>query len=473
MNRSDGRRARRQALRALACVAAALAPAARGARATSEEARPPNILFIMADDLGYFDVGCYGAKSVKTPNIDRIAREGIRFTDAHSETACCTPTRYGVLTGRYSWRTSLKSGVLGWSAPLLIEKGRLTVPALLKSAGYATACVGKWHLGIGEKQMDWTGELKPGPLEVGFDSYFGMPGDNHGRPVLVENHRLVDPADADRVRRFEDAALRRRKQEEIGPALAAKAVQFVERNTDRPFFLYYTPCAVHTPYTPAKQFQGSSEAGARGDFVQELDWAVGEVLKALDRTGAAARTLIFFASDNGGDAPSSMAPFREHKTSVYEGGHRVPLVARWPGRIKPQSLCDEPVCLSDLMATCAAILNKQLPPDAGEDSFNILPLLLGEKPAAPIRPAMINKACRGPSLSIRQGPWKLLLPKGFWPTAEGVADLQAGKLGKGELYNLAKDPSEKQDLYSQHPELVDKLSQLMIKFVIEGRSRAP
>lgn len=447
-----------------------------GQTAAAKPERLPNIVWIMADDLGYGDVGCFGATHVKTPSVDRLAKEGIRFTDAHSESACCTPTRYGVLTGRYSWRGALKSGVLAWDAPLLIEKDRLTVPALLRSAGYATACIGKWHLGIGEPAAKGGGPLsrgqfQPGPLEVGFDFFCGMPGDNHGNPVLVNNHQFVDPADARNIRGFADEKLRRRKQEQIGPTLAKQAVEFIERNKDRPFFLYYTPCAIHLPYTPSKQFQGSSGAGPRGDFIQELDWAVGQVLETLDRLHLDDRTLVVFASDNGGDEHNSTGGFRASKTSVYEGGHRVPFVARWPGKIKAAATSAETICLSDLMATSAAIVGKSLPDDAGEDSFNILPLLVGEKPAAPIRPGMINKACRGASISIRQGPWKLVMPAGFWPNAQGIAALEGGKLGKGELYSLADDPRETKDLYAQQPETAQRLSRLMVQFIREGRSR--
>jgi len=447
---------------------------ATGGRCTgAEPPPPPNIVWIMADDLGWGDVGCYGATKVKTPNIDRLAQQGIRFTDAHSETACCTPTRYGVLTGRYSWRTSLKSGVLGWAAPLLIEEGRLTTPALLRSAGYTTGCVGKWHLGVGRQGMDWSGELKPGPLEVGFDYAFYMPGSNHGIPILVDNHRLVDPADAGRIKKYEDAELRLKRQQEMGPTLAEKAVRFIENNKDKRLFLYFNPVAIHLPYTPARQFQGTSKAGVRGDFIHEFDWAVGRVVDTIDRLGLAEQTLIIVTSDNGGDQPGSMGPFRAHKTSVYEGGHRVPFVARWPGKIPAGKVCDETICLSDLLATCAALLGKTLPDDAGEDSFNILPLLLGQKPDGPVRVAMINKACRGPSISIRQGPWKLILPDGCWPTEEGVAALEAGKLGKGELYNLADDIGESKNLYDQHPEIVKKLQELFVRIVRQGRSRPP
>ena len=227
----------------------------------------------------------------------------------------------------------------------MIEEGRLTTPALLRSAGYVTACVGKWHLGVGRPGMDWSGPLKPGPLEVGFDYAFYMPGANHGIPILVENHKLVDPADALRVKKYEDAELRLKRQQEMGPALAQKAVEFLEKNKDKRMFLYFNPVAIHLPYTPAKQFQGTSKAGVRGDFIHEFDWAVGQVVEAIDRLGLSEQTLVIVTSDNGGDQPGSVGPFRAHKTSVYEGGHRVPFVARWPGKIPAGKGSDETNCL--------------------------------------------------------------------------------------------------------------------------------
>jgi arylsulfatase A-like enzyme len=456
---------------ASAATCAALPRPVKAGEPPGGNADRPNVVVIMADDLGWADVGCYGAKGVRTPNMDRIAREGVRFTEAHSESACCTPTRYGLLTGRYSWRGRLKSGVLGWNSPLLIEDGRMTAAALMKSAGYATACVGKWHLGIGENGPDWDGELKPGPLEVGFDSYFGVLGDNHTLPILAQDRRLVDPEDAKRVRHYGDKALQKARQHEIGPRLSQKAVEFIERSRDRPFFLLYTPCSIHWPISPAPPFQGTSEAGPRGDFIHELDWSVGEVLAALDRLKLADRTLLIFTSDNGGQQPGSMGPFRALKTSVYEGGHRVPLVARWPGRTTPGRVCDETICLNGVLATCAAILGKALADDAGEDSFSFLPALTGQKHEGPVQPVMINKACRGPAIAIREGPWKLIMPKGFWPTKEGVAALKEGRLGKGELYNLAEDVGETSDLYDRRPEIVERLSDRMARCIVEGRSR--
>ncbi len=430
--------------------------------AATVEAGKPNVVFIMADDLGWGDLGCYGAERVETPHIDRLAKEGARLTDAHSPSACCTPTRYAVLTGRYSWRTRLKRGVLHWRSKPLIDRDRPTVASVLRDAGYATGAVGKWHLGVGRGEDGWKGELRPGPLEVGFDRYFGMPGPNHGRPILVEDHRLVYPADASRIGGFENKELKRRRQRKLGPKLAERAVRFIEDHRDEPFFLYYVPCAIHTPYTPAKRFRGTSEWGKRGDFIHQLDWCVGRVLKTLRRLDLKEETLVVFTSDNGGDHPDSVGPFRAHKTSVYEGGHRVPLLARWPGRIPAGRRSDQMVSLIDLTATVAAVLGRELPKGAAPDSRNVLPALTGEPTDEPVRRVMINKSCRGP-IAIREGPWKLVFPDGFRPTEEGMKRLRAGKLGKGELYNLAKDRKEQNNRYRDRPKKVKRLRERMAR----------
>jgi arylsulfatase A-like enzyme len=387
----------------------------------------PNIVWIMADDMGWGDVSCYGGR-FSTPNIDRIASQGVRFTDAHCETAACTPTRYGALTGRYSWRGDLKRGVLNWESPLLIEKGRMTVASLLRQAGYRTGCVGKWHLGIGESRagQDWTGDLKPGPLEVGFDYYFGLPGSNHEQPILAENHRLIDPEDAKRVHawktdNYTDKELLKSRQREIGPKFCAKAIEFIERNKSKPFFLYHPTCSPHFPITPAKRFR-KTKNGRLEDFIAELDWTVGQILEALDRNGLADRTLVIFTTDNG-SIDLEIPELRGKKSSPYEGGHRVPFVARWPGHIKPGTVSDQMICLNGLMATAAEMTGQTLPPDAGEDSFSFLPALLGKKLEKPM-PYMLNRG--NDRMGVRQGPWKLVTPPDFWATQEGVQDLLDG-----------------------------------------------
>lgn len=443
----------------------------------------PNIIFIMADDLGYGDVSCYGATKVKTPSIDRIAKEGMRFTDAHTPAAVCSPTRYGVLTGRYCWRSQLKKWVCRSNDPLLIEKDRMTVAALLKSAGYTTGCVGKWHLGFGEKKPDWNGQLKPGPLEVGFDYYFGVPTSNNWPPfVYVENHRVVGRREDEFIEVDDRKEIRgiaaKRKDEEIALVQTDKVVKFIERNKDKPFLLYFATCNVHHPYTPNARFKGSSECGVRGDFIYELDWTVGEVLKTLDRLKLSDNTLIIVTSDNGGEQHESVGKtkhrengaLRGQKADIYEGGHRVPFVARWPGRIKAGTTCDEVVCLTDLIATCAAIVGAEVPDNAGEDSYNILPALLDQKRNKPIREATVHHSGGG-MFSIRQGQWKLVQGRGSGGFSKPKFIKSKQGEPKGQLYNLDKDPAETNDVWSQHPEIVERLTKLLEKYKKEGRSR--
>ncbi len=470
----------------------------------------PNIVFIMADDLGYGDLSCYGAEKVQTPIIDSLARDGVLFTDAHAPAAVCTPTRYGILTGRYCWRTQLKVDCLFGHDPLLIEEGRMTVASLLKSTGYTTACIGKWHLGFGRDYPDWNGELKPGPLEVGFDYYFGVPVTNAQAPyVYVENHRVVGLDAKDPIRLGEDSKTNlmyggtkaRYKADELALTTTAKAVSFIERSKDRPFFLYFTPSNVHGPYTPNARFRGTSSCGVYCDFIRELDWSVSEVLSALERSGVADNTLVIFTSDNGGlysrqayDMGHRVnADLLGQKTDAWEGGHRVPFVARWPKRIKAGSRSDELICLVDFMATAAAVAGADLPRDAGPDSFNILPALLGNAGGKPARGGAVILASYSGMLAVREGDWMLILGRGSGGTTTeyfkhyGMRLEELGRkttgwavkgmgepdpsLPRGQLYNLAKDRGQAINVYKDHPEIVQRLTGLLIEYRAHGRSR--
>lgn len=493
----------------LAAGAAGLLQAQTASRRTAQAS--PNIVFIMADDLGYGDLSCYGAQKVQTPAIDSLARQGVLFTDAHAPSAVCTPTRYGVLTGRYCWRTQLKYDCLFGHDPLLIEQDRPTVPSLLKSAGYATACIGKWHLGFGKSYPEWNGELKPGPLEVGFDYYYGVPVTNSQAPyVYVENHRVVglDPRDPIRLGAdsktalMEGGAAARFKPEEIGPTLVGKAVEWLERrNGQQPFFLYFTPSAVHQPYTPNPRFRGTSECGAYCDLIRELDWSVGEILRTLDRTGLAGNTLVIFTSDNGG-LYTREAYDKGHrvngdllgqKTDAWEGGHRIPFVARWPKKIKAGSRSDELICLTDFMATAAAAASIELPRDAGPDSFDVLPALLGETRGKPVRGGAVILASYTGMLAVREGDWVLILGRGSGGTTteyfkrygmrlEDLGRRTTGwamkgmapdpNLPPGQLYNLATDRGQEKNVYRDHPEVVKRLTDILIDYRARGRSRA-
>ncbi len=453
----------------------------------------PNIVVILADDLGYGDLGCYNADSkIPTPHLDRLSEEGIRFTDAHAPSSVCTPTRYGLLTGRYCWRTSLKKGVLEGYDPLLIEPGRMTVASLLKRQGYATACIGKWHLGLGkEKPTDYAKLLKPGPRAAGFDYFFGIPASLDMPPyVFVENERVVEPASEQAVasehRRRGGGGYWRAgaiapgfKHGDVLPRLTEKAVAFVERQSAaRPFFLYFPLNAPHTPWVPTAEFEGRSSAGYYGDFVMQTDASVGRVLAALEERGFKTNTLVIFTSDNGSHWPPgditkwghrANGELRGQKADIWEGGHRVPFLARWPGRIQPGTTSDQLVSLTDLLATAAAVTGASLPADAGEDSYNILPALLGEASPRPLRQAMVQHSFDG-TFAIRLESWKLILglgsrgfsqPRNVEPEPGGAA---------GQLYHLKTDIAESDNLYLDSPARVDHLGALLKEYQSEGRS---
>ena len=465
----------------------------------------PDIVIILSDDLGYGSVGCYGAdpKLVRTPNIDRLAREGRRFTDANTTSSVCSPTRYSLLTGRYCWRTTLQHEVLGVFSPLHIEPGRLNLASLLKKRGYATAAVGKWHLGYGtERRTDYTKELRPGPLEIGFDYHFGVPS-NHGdvTGVFVEDRRvwgLKSEKQGGDARNFKgkdfvglDAP--QRVNEEVMATLTDRAVAWLERQpADRPLFLYFTPVGVHNPVTPSAKTKGTSAAGAYGDWIHELDHSVGRVLEALDRLKRSERALVVFTSDNGGSGQMSEVegarqeteqvaamkagldlnrPWRGRKHSVYQGGFRVPFLARWPGKVPPGSECGEMISVVDLLATVARIVDEKLPAasEGAEDSYDVLPAFLGEKLEKPLRPDLIFHSADG-NFAIRQGPWKWIEGKAHPDTKPGALRARAAEF-KPQLYNLADDPGEKHDLIGKHPEEAKRLSDLLNRYREKGFSR--
>ncbi len=468
----------------------------------SKAARKPNVVFILADDLGYGDLSCYGAEHFETPACDRLAVEGMRFTDAHSASAVCSPTRYSVLTGRYCWRTWLKNWVLFPQHPLLIDTERLTMGKLFQNAGYRTGCIGKWHLGWGtELNPDFSGEVKPGPLEVGFDSFFGVPF-SHNSPkalrVFMRDRQIVNlepglkynspEAMKDTVRKLEDTAIE----------LSKEAVAFVENHKDEPFFLYYPTTNIHFPLTPNSRFEGTTRSGVYGEFVVEFDWAVGQILDALDRNGLADNTLVVLTSDNGARPHQSLnghacnGPWRGTKRQIYEGGHRVPLIVRWPGKVERGSVSDETVCLTDFFATFAAMLNHPLPGNAGEDSYDITDILLNRPHKRPLREATVHHSVCG-QFAIRKGYWKLIEggrdgdyprnEKGRIETKTTVPgrDPDTGKWtaldyfqmepdGKFQLYNLKDDPAEENDLHKKHPEKVKQMRQLLDRYRNSGRS---
>lgn len=463
-------------------------------RAADPAPRPPNIVFVLADDLGYGDLRCYNKDSkVPTPNYDRLATQGMRFTDAHTPSAVCTPTRYGVMTGRYCWRTSLKRGVLQGYSPLLIEPGRLTVPALLKQHGYTTACIGKWHLGLGtDPKTDFSKPLEPGPNAVGFDYFFGIPASLDMPPyVFVENTKVTEAPTGT----IGDSQMRRKggngfwragaiaphfKHEDVLPKLTEKAVAFLRKQSkEKPFFLYLALNAPHTPWMPTAEFRGKSDVGYYGDFVAQVDATVGQVMRALDDAGLADSTLLIATSDNGAPwSPEDIAQWkhrandglRGQKADIWDGGHRVPFIARWPGKVPAGATTPEIICLTDLLATTASLLAAKLPADAGEDSFDILPALRGAERAKPIREAVVHHSGDG-TFGIRQGPWKLAMALGShgFSNPKNVKPQPGGP--QGQLYNIDKDPEEKDNLWLQKPEVVARLTALLEKYKTEGHSR--
>ncbi len=484
----------------------------------------PNIIVILADDYGYGSAGCYGAdgKLVRTPNIDRLAKEGRRFTDGNTTSSVCSPTRYSVLTGRYCWRTSLTHEVLSTFAPLHIETTRLNMASLLKKHGYQTAAVGKWHLGYGSSdgapkwRPDYSAELSPGPLDIGFDYHFGVPS-NHGdlTGVFVENRfvyglrsgtipsgmKIAGPVpDDDNFKATygpEDTEsgkatilaidAPRRKNERVMAELTTKATTWIERqDRSKPFFLYFTPVAVHKPVTPDKDLAGRSAAGLFGDWIHELDRSVGRVLDTLDKLDAAKNTLIIFSSDNGGVKEPARADslqtkalnaglavngaLRGGKHHVWEGGFKVPFIVRWPGKAPAGSVSNEMVSLADILATTAAIVGDTLPPasKAAEDSYNMLPAILGDS-ASPIRRDMIVHSSDG-VFAIRKGSWK-------WIEGVPVDDIKAGVRKsradefRPQLYNTHDDPAETKDVSAAHPEIVRELKALLNLYRDGGFSR--
>lgn len=487
--------------------------------------RPPNVVLIFADDLGYGDVGCYGATKVQTPNINRLAAEGRRFTDAHSVSAVCTPSRYALLTGQYPVRGNEGRGVWGpapITSPLLVDTEQTTVADVFKSSGYETAVVGKWHLGFGKGTNKWQEPLRPGPQDLGFDYYFGMPVVNSAPPyVFVENDRVVgsDPDDplvylgrnakgatpiapippeaAQRSANAFGGAREAHKQfndYQVGTMLARKSVEWINGRKDKPFFLYLATTNIHHPFTPAKRFQGTSQCGLYGDFIHELDWIVGEVLLCLEDNGLSDNTLVVFTSDNGGmfnhgGQAAFKAGHRQNgdllgfKFGVWEGGHRVPLIVRWPGKVKAGTTSNRLIGNVDMLATFAALTGQELDKAQQVDSVNVLPAFVGE-PREPMRDHLILAPHKGTHLSVRKGNWMYIPARGSGgfggrkpgdhtfagPAAASFvgsinSDIEDGRIKKAappaQLYDLTADMNQTKNVHHEHPEVVRELSSLL------------
>jgi arylsulfatase A len=488
------------------------------------ETSKPNIVVIFADDLGYGDVSCYNSQSkVPTPNIDALASEGMRFTDAHSASTVCTPSRYSLMTGQMAFRIPRGGTVFsGAGGPSLITPARLTLPEMLRDSGYTTAAVGKWHIGLtffdkeGQaissgapeaiSRVDFSRRIEGGPLDNGFGSFYGTaccPGTDWlyafidgdrvpvaptaklDKSVLPKHPYANDCRDGMIAKNF--------PMEEIDLVFLKKSREFLESHAKnspgKPFFLYHASQAVHLPSFAADQFKGKSKAGPHGDFILELDYVVGELMTTLKNLGLADNTMVIFSSDNGPETTSVIhmradyqhdgaRPWRGVKRDQWEGGHRVPFIVRWPGKVKAGSTSAQLTSMTDVMATVAAVIGTELPKDAAEDSFSMLPAYFGKDTAA-IRPYLLQQAFgNAPALSIRRGNWKYLDHSGSGgnryeknPELERFILPDTAPGAKGQLYDLTTDPAETKNLYFEKPEIVKELKDLLEQSKASGRSR--
>jgi arylsulfatase A-like enzyme len=493
---------------------------------TATAAETPNIIVIMADDLGYGDVSCYGATALETPHIDRLAAEGLRFTSGYCSASTCTPTRYSLLTGTYAFRSE-GTGIAPPNAPAIIKPGTETLASILQRAGYATAVIGKWHLGLGGAGgPDWNGELKPGPLEIGFDTCFLLPTTNDRVPqVFVHDHRVpnLDPADPlwvgsnkpsddhptgithrdtlkmdwshghnatihngiSRIGFYTGGQAARFRDEDLADAWVEKSNAFIEEHKDRPFFLFFSSHDIHVPRIPHERFQGQTSLGFRGDAIVELDWCVGELMKTLQRLDLDEKTLVIFCSDNGpvlddGYRDGAIEKIGEHraggpfaggKYSVYEGGTRTAFITHWPGRIAP-GVSDEIVCTIDLAASMAALTGQLLPEDACLDSFDVLAALLGDADAGGRDHLVQQNNGNNGTWALREEDWKL--HRYDSKTARNIVveqPLDNTRVPQYQLFHLGEDPGETRNVIAQHREVAERLQRRLAQIIDAGRSR--
>jgi arylsulfatase A-like enzyme len=471
----------------------------------------PNIIVMMADDLGYGDVSCYGATQLQTPSMDKLAGEGMRFTSGYCSASTCTPTRFSLLTGTYAFRQK-GTGIAPPNGPAVIKPGTETLPSILKRAGYATAVIGKWHLGLGEPAPNWNGEIKPGPLEIGFDHCYLLPTTNDRVPqIYVEDHRVknLDPSDPlmvgdakpsedhptglthrqtlkmdwshghnqtihngiSRIGFYTGGNKARFRDEDLADEWVKQSNLWIEANKERPFFLFFASHDIHVPRISHERFQGKSSLGPRGDCILQFDWCVGELTKTLDRLGLAENTMIVVCSDNGpvlddgykDDAVEKLGdhkpagPFRGGKYSVWEGGTRIPFITRWKGRIKP-GVSDQVICTIDLAASLASLTGQQIAQNACQDSFDLSDALLG-KPGATGRDHLLQQDNGSGNFGLRVGDWKLVKLKQRGKSQAVVSNQESAvPTGQYGLYRLSDDPGESTDVSAANPKIVEKMT---------------
>jgi arylsulfatase A-like enzyme len=490
----------------------------------AESSDRPNIVLILADDLGYGDLSCYGAKAIQTPAIDQLAGEGVRFTSGYCSASTCTPTRFSMLTGTYAFRQK-GTGIAPPNGPAIIKPDSETLPSMLKRAGYATAVVGKWHLGLGDPAPNWNGELTPGPLDIGFDHCYLLPTTNDRVPQVIVEDRQVKNLDAadplwvgdkkpskdhptgeshrsslkldwshghnqtihngiSRIGFYTGGTKARFRDEDLADMWMAESNRWIEANQDRPFFLYFASQDIHVPRIAHERFQGKSSLGPRGDCILQLDWCVGEIMKTLDRLKLAENTIIVFCSDNGpvlddgykDDAVEKLGnhqpagPFRGGKYSVWEGGTRTPFITRWKGRIQPR-VSDEVVCTVDLAASFAAITGQSVAANSCLDSLDISQALLG-MPDAKGRDHLLQQDNGSGNYGLRVGDWKLVRMENRGKSQAVVSkDERPLPNAKHTLYQLSTDPGERKDLSAAHPEIAQRLISQLDQIINAGRSR--
>lgn len=451
-------------------------------------AHQPNIVFIFMDDMGYGDVQVLNPErgKIPTPHLDQVAKEGMIFTDAHTSSSVCTPSRYSLMTGRYSWRTKLQQHVLNGYGKPLIPTSRMTVAGLLKEQGYNTCMIGKWHIGMHfpkgqeKNKVDWKGTIEGGPYDVGFDTFFGISGSLDMPPyIYIENNKFVGEATVQKEPHPNRKGPAEPDFEVINvlDELAEKSVEYIQsQSKETPFFAYLSLPSPHTPIVPTLEWQGKSGLGKYGDFMMQTDDFVGTIVTALDDAGFSENTLLIVSSDNGcsykqadvvglksgGHYPS--AHYRGYKSDIWEGGHRVPFIVKWPAQVKPGTTSDATICLTDFMATCAELSEAKLSANAGEDSVSFFPAMVG-KEIETSRKGIIHHSIKG-HFAYREDKWKLVLSK----DSGGFVHKRVKGGSKGQLYDLEADPGETTNLFESHPEVVERLLAQLESYVSKGRS---